>query len=141
MAKNRKKLEKQVAALAYRRKGKSKKLEILLITSRETRRWVIPKGWPMKGKKDWTAAAIEGFEEAGIKGDIGRKSIGVYHYVKRRSAGDLDCEVTVYPLEVTKLLNDWPEKDERRRKWFDAARAAELVAEEGLKAMIQAMFT
>lgn len=135
----RKELSKQVAALPYRRHGK--KLEVLLITSRETRRWVIPKGWPMTGKKDWNAAATEGFEEAGIKGDVSHKSIGVYHYVKRKKSGDLDCEVTVYPLEVEKLLKDWPEKGERRRKWFDAARAAELVDEEGLKAIIGAAFT
>ncbi|MBG1232818.1 NUDIX hydrolase [Aestuariivirga litoralis] len=128
--------EKQVAALPYRREGKV--LEVLLITSRETRRWVIPKGWPMKGKKDWNAAAIEAFEEAGIKGEVGRKSIGIYHYVKRRSSGDLDCEVVVYPFEVEKVLDEWPEKNERRRKWFAAARAAELVDEEGLQAIIGA---
>lgn len=133
------KLEKQVAALPYR--VRAKKLQILLITSRETKRWVIPKGWPMRGKKDWNAAALEGFEEAGIKGVVGHKSIGTYHYVKRRSNGDLDCEVTVYPLEVRKLLDDWPEKNERRRKWFDAQRASELVDEDGLKAIINAAFT
>jgi 8-oxo-dGTP pyrophosphatase MutT (NUDIX family) len=135
----RPKLELQVAALPFRKRGKS--FEILLITSRETRRWVIPKGWPMKGKKDWNAAAIEGYEEAGIKGDVNRKSIGTYQYFKRRAVGGFECEVTVYPFEVTKLLDQWPEKDERRRKWFEAARAAELVEEEGLQAIIAAVFT
>jgi len=134
-----KRLNKQIAVLPYRRSGKT--LEVLLITSRETKRWVIPKGWPMKGKKDWNAAATEGFEEAGLKGEVGQKSIGIYHYVKRKKSGDLDCEVTVYPFEITKMLEDWPEKGERRRKWFDAARAAELVEEEGLKAIIGAAFT
>ena len=87
---------KQVAALAYRKHGKG--VDVLLITSRETKRWVIPKGWPMKGKKDWDAAATEAFEEAGIEGTIGHKSIGTYHYVKRKLSGDLDCKVIVYPL-------------------------------------------
>jgi 8-oxo-dGTP pyrophosphatase MutT (NUDIX family) len=136
MAKN--KIEQQVAALPYRRRGKG--LQVLLITSRETRRWVIPKGWPMKGKKDWNAAAIEAFEEAGIKGEIGHKTIGFYHYVKRLRVRDLDCEVVVYPLEVRKLLDKWPEKRERQRKWFDAAKAATLVDEDGLKAIIEAAF-
>ena len=98
MAKN--KLEKQVAALPYRRRGK--KLEVLLITSRETRRWVIPKGWPMKGKKDWNAAAIEGLEEAGIKGDVGHKSVGTFRYVKRRITGDLDCNFYVFDFIALK---------------------------------------
>ncbi len=130
--------EQQVAALPYRRRGKG--LQILLITSRETRRWVIPKGWPMKGKKDWNSAATEAFEEAGIKGDVGHKTIGLYHYVKRRKSGDLDCEVVVYPMEVKKLLGKWPEKSERQRKWFEAAKAAKLVDEDGLKAIIEAAF-
>ena len=132
-------LQMQVAALPFRKRGKT--FEVLLITSRETRRWVIPKGWPMKGKKDWNAAATEAYEEAGIKGDVSHKSIGVFRYLKRRDAGGFECEVAVYPFEVTKLLDEWPEQDERRRKWFEAARAAELVAEEGLKAIIQAVFT
>jgi 8-oxo-dGTP pyrophosphatase MutT (NUDIX family) len=132
------KFEKQVAALPYRQHGRG--LQVLLITSRETRRWVIPKGWPMKGKKDWNAAATEAFEEAGIKGEIGHKTIGLYHYVKRRPAGDLECEVVVYPMEVKKLLDKWPEKSERERKWFNAAKAAKLVDEEGLKAIIEAAF-
>ena len=125
---------KQVAALPYRKRGKG--IDVLLITSRETKRWVIPKGWPMKGKKDWNAAATEAFEEAGIEGTIGRKSIGTYHYVKRKLSGDLDCKVIVYPLEVKNELKIWPEKAERKRRWFSAEAAAAVVTDDGLDAII-----
>jgi 8-oxo-dGTP pyrophosphatase MutT (NUDIX family) len=136
MKKNRK-LQKQIAALPYRRHGKG--VDVLLITSRETRRWVIPKGWPMKGKKDWNAAAREAFEEAGVEGKVGKKSIGRYVYNKRLPSGKLmPTEVTVYPMDVIIILGQWPEKPERRRKWMSAAEAAELVEEESLKAIIEA---
>ena len=133
----KRKLQKQIAALPYRRDGKG--IEILLITSRETRRWVIPKGWPMRGKKDWNSAAREAFEEAGVEGKIGKKSIGRFVYDKRLASGKLaPTEVTVYPLSVNVILGQWPEKSERRRKWMTAAEAAEQVMEDGLKAIIQA---
>ena len=128
--------EKQIAALPYRRHGKG--VDVLLITSRETKRWVIPKGWPMPGKTDWVAAAVEAFEEAGLEGNIGEQSLGTYHYVKRKKSGDVDCEVVVYPLEVSELLRNWPERHERKRKWFPAKVAAGKVNEEGLKAIIEA---
>ena len=130
---------KQVASLPYRKHGKG--VDVLLITSRETKRWVIPKGWPMTGKKDCDAAAAEAFEEGGIEGKISKKSIGAYHYVKRKKTGDVECEVTVFPLEVNNLLRNWPEKAERRRKWFKAKEAAKRVNEEGLRAIIEATLT
>lgn len=126
----------QIAALPYRRHGKG--VDVLLITSRETKRWVIPKGWPMEGKTDWVAAAVEAFEEAGLEGNIGNQSLGTYHYMKRKKSGDVECEVTVYPLEVNELLRKWPERHERKRKWFSAKAAAKKVNEEGLKAIIEA---
>jgi 8-oxo-dGTP pyrophosphatase MutT (NUDIX family) len=130
---------KQIAALPYR-KGKNG-VEVLLITSRETKRWVIPKGWPMDGMLDHEAAAQEAFEEAGIKGRINEKSIGGYAYQKKKKSGALlDCVVMVYPLEVAKLLRTWPEKAQRKRKWFKPQKAATLVKEDGLKAVIEASF-
>jgi len=133
----KKKPEKQVAALPYRKHGKG--VDVLLVSSRETKRWIIPKGWPMKGKKDWSAAALEAFEEAGVEGKVGKKSIGRYIYDKRKKSGALvPTEVTVYPLEVKIILGDWPEMHERQRYWVSADRAAELINEEGLKAIIQA---
>jgi 8-oxo-dGTP pyrophosphatase MutT (NUDIX family) len=131
------KLEKQVAALPYRKHGKG--VDVLLVSSRETKRWIIPKGWPMKGKKDWTAAAREAFEEAGVEGKVGKKSIGTYVYDKRKKSGVLlPTEVTVFPLEVKLILADWPERHERQRHWVSAEKAIELINEEGLKAIIGA---
>ena len=127
---------KQVAVLPYRKHGKG--IDVLLITSRETKRWVIPKGWPMDGMKDWDAAATEAFEEAGVEGEVGKKSIGTYHYVKRKKSGDLDVEVTVYPFEVKTELRIWPEKAERKRRWFSAEAAAAVVTDDGLDAIIMA---
>ncbi len=129
-------LYKQVAVLPYRKHGKG--VDVLLITSRETKRWVIPKGWPMEGKNDCDAAATEAFEEAGIEGHVNQKSVGTYHYVKRKKTGNLDCEVTVYLLDVTHLLREWPEKHERRRKWFSTKQATKRVDETGLQAIIAA---
>ncbi len=131
------KLEKQVAALPYRKHGKG--VDVLLVSSRETKRWIIPKGWPMKGKKDWSAAAREAFEEAGVEGKVGKKSIGRYRYDKRKNSGLLvPTEVTVFLLEVKLILANWPEKNERQRNWISAERAIKLINEEGLKAIIGA---
>lgn len=121
----------QVAALPFRkRRGR---MEILLITSRETKRWVIPKGWPMEGLTDYNAAKQEAFEEAGVKGRIGRNELGHYLYSKRLNSGVLGtCRTVVYPLEVEKMLARWPEKKQRFRSWFPIDEAVEALNDEGL---------
>lgn len=126
----------QYAALPYRL-GDS--LEILLITSRETGRWVLPKGWPMKSKRPHAAAAREAMEEAGVKGKIGKSAVGQYNYGKRLSNGAvLACTVQVYPLAVERHLNRWPEQGERTLGWFNPRDAADLVDEPELAAVIEA---
>lgn len=126
----------QFGALPYRRSGK--RMEILLISSRESRRWVAPKGWPMKKRDPPDAAAREAFEEAGVEGEVGRASLGSYTYLKRMPDGsDVACVVDVYPLRVAEELDDWPERDERTRRWFAPKAAAEAVDEPGLKALIR----
>ena len=128
----------QIAALPFRnRRGK---IAILLVTSRETKRWVIPKGWPMEGRTDYNAAKIEAFEEAGAEGRIGTISIGVFEYNKRLKNGACKlCRVAVYPLNVSGLARNWPEQNQRERRWFSAEDAAELVAEPQLKEIIAAL--
>jgi 8-oxo-dGTP pyrophosphatase MutT (NUDIX family) len=139
MAKHEPKGDTQYAALPWRI-GLGGKREVMLLTSRETRRWVIPKGWPMKGKKPSQAAAQEAYEEAGLIGEIvGKRPIGRYHYSKRTDQGELLCEVRVYQLRVENQLEDWPEKRQRLTAWFDATKAAELV-DEGALALIIAGF-
>ena len=126
----------QYAALPWR-KGADGAVEMLLITSRESRRWVIPKGWPMKDKKPGPCAAQEAFEEAGVVGAAGRKTLGAYHYDKRLRSGRLQhVRVMVYPLEVREQRDQWPEKGQRDRMWASPADAAGLVDEPELKALL-----
>jgi len=127
---------RQFAALPYRdRHG----LEILLLTSRETRRWVIPKGWPMKGLSPHGAAACEAIEEAGVFGRVSKKPIGEFQYVKRlKNGAPLQCTVGVFPLKVAKQLTHWPEQKERTAHWFAPDEASELVQEPELSALILA---
>ncbi|MBK1864732.1 NUDIX hydrolase [Aestuariivirga sp. YIM B02566] len=119
------------------RPSASGRSDILLITSRDTGRWIIPKGWPMRGKDGWEVAAREAFEEAGIEGEIQAQAIGAYHYTKRRPAGrSLTCRVEVFPFGVVSELKRWPERHQRRRQWFTAVEAASLVDEDELKSLI-----
>ncbi|MCC0804659.1 NUDIX hydrolase [Methylobacterium sp. W2] len=129
---------RQVGALPFRRLPDGG-FKILLITSRESRRWVIPKGWPMKGRKPFEAAAREAYEEAGLLGEIGKRPLGFYLYEKRLKSRDFVlCQVKVFPLEVRKQLKHWPERNEREDRWFSPSDAAEAVAESGLAGIIRA---
>jgi len=125
----------QYAALPYRMRDG---LEVLLVTSRESGRWVLPKGWPMKGKKAHSAAAREALEEAGIRGKVGKRSVGAYSYGKRLSNGAvLSCRVEVYPMAVQRQMKRWPERDQRSRKWFSPSEAAHQVDEPELADLIE----
>ena len=123
----------QYAALPWR---KTDRLEIMLVSSRETRRWIIPKGWPMAGRSGSAAAGIEAMEEAGLLGVISKTPIGSYFYEKRFSRYAQTCRVEVFPLRVVRQRNDWPEKHERSTKWFPADEAKDLVAEPELASLI-----
>jgi 8-oxo-dGTP pyrophosphatase MutT (NUDIX family) len=126
--------DRQVAALCYRT---APRLEILLVTSRETRRWVTPKGWPMPGRADHAAAAVEAFEEAGADGVIAERSLGEFSYDKVLKTTEIrPVTAALYPLEVVVLREDWPEKGQRDRRWFSPAEAAEAVQEPDLAALI-----
>ncbi|HZI76754.1 MAG TPA: NUDIX hydrolase [Gemmatimonadales bacterium] len=121
----------QLAALPFTLKeGRS---QVLLVTSRETRRWVIPKGWPKKKVEPQVQAAREAYEEAGIVGSVDTRPIGSYRYEKRLKSGKTTtCKVNVYLLEVEQELDEWPEKGERERRWMSPAEAADLVTEDSL---------
>ena len=112
-------------------------LEILLVTSRETRRWVVPRGNPMPGLAPHRAAAREAYEEAGVRGPVGEEEIGSYRYDKRRKDGSLvPARVHLYRLDAAELLDDWPERRERKRRWFAPDEAAAAVDEPELKALL-----
>ncbi len=125
----------QVAALPLT-VGEDGVTRVLLVTSRETKRWVIPKGWPMKGLKPHEAAAQEALEEAGVIGQAKKKPIGCYFYFKRREAHFDLCRVDVYHLIVKKQRKSWREKGQREARWFTLDEAAELVQEPGLVALL-----
>ena len=129
----------QCAALCWRRVQGH--VEVLLITSRETGRWVIPKGWPIEGQPETEGATREAWEEAGVQGQIGAACLGVYSYDKVFDrAGEapqaVPCMVAVYAMQVTALRKDFPEASERRIKWFSPDKAARKVVEPDLAALI-----
>jgi len=131
---------RQIAALPYRAESDAldAPIRILLVTSRETKRWVIPKGNPGKGLLPHQSAAAEAEEEAGVVGAICPTPLGSYRYRKRRGNGaSLMVDVEVFPLAVNRELADWKERDERERRWFGLKEAAEAVEEPDLRDLIR----
>lgn len=126
----------QIAALPMTW-NKSGKLRVLMVTSRGTGRWVMPKGWMMTGHQPWTAAAIEALEEAGAEGFVSPDPVGEYGYLKILDDGTaLPCRVTVYPMIVRKLRRKWKERHQRKRRWFTPKAAARRVDEPELAALL-----
>ena len=112
-------------------------LEVLLITSLNSKRWILPKGWPEPELGPADNAAREAVEEAGVMGKISPDPIG-YHYLKeRKDGGGIPCSVEVFALEVTKQLDDWPEKSSRQLAWLPLDQAAARVVEPSLRQMIK----
>jgi 8-oxo-dGTP pyrophosphatase MutT (NUDIX family) len=126
---------RQVAALPWRGSGDA--LQILVVSSRETKRWVIPKGWPMKDRADPAAAAQEAYEEAGLDGVIAEQAAGDYEYLKRLKSGAARLvKVDVYPFQVTGEHATWPEKGQRTLQWMSPVEAALSVQEPQLRDLI-----
>jgi 8-oxo-dGTP pyrophosphatase MutT (NUDIX family) len=116
------------------------RVEVLLITSRDTGRWVIPKGWPMQDRSSAAAAAQEAWEEAGVKGDVTDAAIGAFGYDKVLKPGkSVPCRVDVFSLRVAELKRKYPEDKMRSRKWFKHSKAARLVAEPELRGLLMAL--
>ncbi len=125
----------QAAALCLR-EGKAGR-EVLLVTSMRTGRWILPKGWPMKGRTLGGAALQEAWEEAGVIGHVDAVPLGWYTYEKRRRGGfSLFCRVEVFRIHVADLAREWPERRKRRRRWVPVDEAATLLAEPQLKALV-----
>ncbi|WP_284040781.1 NUDIX hydrolase [Phaeovulum sp. NW3] len=130
----------QVAAICMRkRKGRR---EVLLISSLGTGRWIVPKGWPMRGRSLAGAALQEAWEEAGIRGRVGAAPIGSYVYEKMQEGGlALRIEVLAFPVEIETQAEHYPEAGRRERMWMPAAQAAEKVAEPGLRKILRDLAT
>jgi 8-oxo-dGTP pyrophosphatase MutT (NUDIX family) len=127
----------QYAALPYRRRSDAR-TQVMLVTTRESGRWVIPKGWPKKRKSPCATAASEALEEAGVVGKVGRDSIGSYSYKKRLKSGAVvACEVRVFPLKVKHQQKSWLERGEREIQWFSRAKAAKAVRDRALGNIIR----
>ena len=128
----------QYGALPYRLDDDAS-VEVLLVTSRETKRWIIPKGWPIKGLKPSKAAAREAYEEAGVRGRIAGRAFGHYVYEKRLEdrVTTVPCQVEVFPLLVKRQSKDWPESEQRTARWFPVAEAVALVDNDQLHNLIQ----
>ena len=125
----------QFGAICYRmHRGK---VEVLLITSRDTGRWVVPKGWPISGLNAGETAAREAWEEAGVEGSVHSGPLGSFTYTKGRAGkSSVLCAVEVFALRVEAIKDRFPERKERQRKWFAAAKAARKVVEPDLRKLI-----
>lgn len=126
----------QFAALCYRVKGN--KVQILLVTTRRTGRWIIPKGWPIDGLTPQKSAAQEAWEEAGVVGQPDMRPLGLFSYMKFLDEGEsLPCVAMVYAVNVKSLAHDFPEKGQRKRKWVTRKQAANMVGEPELARILR----
>jgi 8-oxo-dGTP pyrophosphatase MutT (NUDIX family) len=131
------KFRQQYAARCYRQAAGREGIEVLIITSRDSGRWVIPKGWPMKRKKPHEAAEIEARQEAGVRGRVKKKPIGSYTYLKWLDNGDVaPCVVDVYEIEVEEVASDYKERGQRTLEWVSPDEAARRVREVELKSLL-----
>jgi len=126
----------QFAALCYR--VKNDKVQILLVTSRGSGRWIVPKGWPMDGKTPAESAAQEAWEEAGVTGVADSRPLGLFSYNKMLDDEDmgLPCVAMVYGIKVKSLARDFPEAGQRTRKWVSRKKAAGMVDEPELSRIL-----
>ncbi len=126
----------QFGALCWRRHRDA--VQVLLVTSKRSKRWILPKGWPQDGATPAEAAMTEAWEEGGVKGKAKPVCLGIYSYTKDWPDGpDLPCVVAIFPVRVDKLAASWPESKDRKRRWFSLKKAASLVSEPELAAMLR----
>lgn len=128
----------QFAALCTRRRTGA--TEVLLITSRETGRWILPKGWQMPDRSGGESALTEAWEEAGVVGALVGEPVG--SYLAKKSLANkrpMPCRIEVHPVQVAKLAAKFPEKGQRRRKWMSIKKAAKAVSEPGLAALLRTL--
>jgi uncharacterized protein len=125
--------------LAYQRVGKKRdaSIRIMLVTSRQTRRWIIPKGNVDDGMTPHAAAAQEAEEEAGVRGKVSRNALGSFTYDKR-IVGSICVTATidVFPLAVREVMDEWKESKWRRRRWFTLDEVADAIEEQELHEII-----
>lgn len=124
-ASQKRELRTQFGALCYR--IQKDKVQVLLITSRARKKWIIPKGWPINNATPAETASREAFEEAGVEGKARPICLGIYSRTEDLITGDLPCVIALFPLKVKRILSTFPEMSQRKRKWFSLKKAASLV--------------
>lgn len=126
----------QFAALCYR--VRKDKVQVLMITSRGTQRWIVPKGWPMDGRTPSGSAAQEAWEEAGVRGTSDGRCLGIFSFSKdAEDLGALPCLAMVYAVRVEDLVDEYPEVGQRKRKWMSRKEAARVVEEPELARILR----
>jgi len=127
----------QYGAVCFRYIGDTENIEILVISTRDTGRWIVPKGWPMKKKKPYEAAEIEAWEEAGVNGIVHKTPVGRYTYLKFLDDGDIaPTIVDLFQIEVTDQKNVFKENGQRQIAWVAPDEAARRVRELELKSLL-----
>lgn len=125
----------QFGALCWRMLGDE--VQVMLVTSRRRKRWILPKGWPMDGATPAEAAELEAWEEGGVTGHVEPICLGIFSYVKELTDSEqLPCVVAVFPVRVKKQHAEWPEQKQRRRKWMSLKEAAKAVEEKELSSLL-----
>ncbi|MFC0219305.1 8-oxo-dGTP pyrophosphatase MutT (NUDIX family) [Pseudochelatococcus lubricantis] len=139
MEKKKKNCRRQFGALPLRMSDDGR-IEVMMVTSRETRRWIVPKGWPIKGLSGAQTAAREAQEEAGVLGITGKSPVGGYLYDKRlKNGSSARCYVELYPLWVVDDMPRWPEYGEREIEWLPVDQAAERAGDASLGELLRAV--
>ncbi|MDD7969988.1 NUDIX hydrolase [Roseinatronobacter alkalisoli] len=114
--------------------------EVLLVRTMRLGQWVLPKGWPMKGKSLAEAAAIEAWEEAGVRGSVSENPIGAFTYTKIKKSGlPVSCRAQIFRLDVQRISDSYPEARKRKRKWFPIAEAAEIVRDPEVRDLLKSL--
>lgn len=139
MAKKKSAYRRQFGALPLRMDDDGQ-MQVMMVTSRETRRWIVPKGWPIKGLSGAQTAAREAQEEAGVVGVTGKSPVGAYLYDKQLKDGrSTRCYVELYPLWVVDDLPHWPEETQREVEWLPVPEAARRAGDASLGDLLRAV--
>ena len=112
-------------------------LEILIVTTRKSKRWIVPKGSPIKRLTPSKSAAREAFEEAGVRGKIGARPLGNFRYKKLadETGGEADCGQGL-PSAGEEASAAWPESGQRVAQWVDPDKAISLIREPELRSIV-----
>ena len=122
------------------RTAKSGELRIMLVTSRGKGRWIVPKGWQEPDRAPYMSAALEAFEEAGVIGEVVPRPLATFEYLTVSDTLDEERRlVTLFSMHVVGTLTNWPERHQRKRRWFGLAEAANVVDDPELASVIAAL--